>query len=86
MIILINTPAPLDVFERVITAVRARYSTFPVGLASGVTNDNLPSIAHYIDYAIVGTALKADPNPLLIDEAKVRSMRMVMNGLCGGPR
>ncbi len=71
--------------ERVRIA-RELAGTFPVGLASGVTNQNLPSIAQYIDYAIVGTALKADRNPLLIDEAKVRSMRMVMNGLGGGPR
>lgn len=58
----------------------------PMGLASGVSNDNLASVAEYIDYAIVGTSLKSSQNTLYIDEAKVRSMRELMNSLGGGPR
>lgn len=71
--------------ERVKTARRIA-GRFPVGLASGVSVDNIASVIPYIDYAIVGTSLKMADNPLRTDGSRVRALRDAMNSLGGGAR
>jgi predicted TIM-barrel enzyme len=68
--------------ERVKTA-RAIAGEYPVGLASGVSVDNVASVIRYIDYAIVGTSLKKADDPLRTDESRVRALREKMTALGG---
>lgn len=55
-----------------------------IGLASGVSVENIASVLPYIDYAIVGTSLKDPSNPLLTSEVLVRDLRKRMDELGGG--
>lgn len=71
--------------ERVKTARRIA-GDYPIGLASGVSTENVAEVIGSIDYAIVGTSLKSDEDPLRTSEAKVRALRNRMNELGGGPR
>ncbi len=57
---------------------------FPLGLASGVSEENIESVLPYIDYAIVGTSLKKPEDPLRTSEARVRALRQKMDELGGG--
>lgn len=69
--------------ERVKTA-RGIAGEFPMGLASGVSTENIASVIGYIDYAIVGTSLKKDGDPLRTDADRVKALRLAMDGLGGG--
>ncbi|MBI2376416.1 MAG: hypothetical protein HYV07_20645 [Deltaproteobacteria bacterium] len=57
-----------------------------LGLASGVSVDNIESVIGFIDYAIVGTSLKDPNDPLRTSVDKVRDLRRKMDELGGGPR
>jgi hypothetical protein len=59
-------------------ARRARQvvGTYPLGLASGVSAENFPSVAAHVDYCLVNTSI-ADENHRII-KAKVRELRAVM--------
>lgn len=59
---------------------------YPLGLASGVSIENIAEVMPFIDYAIVGTSLKKSDDPLRIDETKVRALREKMTSLGGGRR
>lgn len=71
--------------ERV-RAARAVAGDFPLGLASGVSVDNITAVVPFIDYAIVGTSLKDDNDPLMTNEDKVRALRAKIDEHGGGPR
>lgn len=75
--------AELADIERVKTARRIA-GEFPIGLASGVSVENVASVLPFIDYAIVGTSLKEPNDPLLTSEARVRELRQKMDALGGG--
>jgi hypothetical protein len=61
--------APLDEF---LSMARAELGDYPLGLASGVSVDNVERVLGLIDYAIVGTSLKSADDPLRTDAARVR--------------
>lgn len=52
-----------------------------LGLASGVSLENIESVIPFIDFAIVGTSLKRSDDPLRIDGDKVRALRTKMDEL-----
>lgn len=79
------TTAVLAEVEHVKKA-RSVAKDYPMGLASGVSTENIASVIDLIDYAIVGTSLKVDGDPLHTSEEKVRALRQKMNELGGGPR
>lgn len=54
---------------------------YPVGLASGVSVDNVEPVLPYIDYAIVGTSLKEDHDKLRTSRERVWQLRHLMNEL-----
>ncbi|MBI5495417.1 MAG: hypothetical protein HY904_10365 [Deltaproteobacteria bacterium] len=64
--------------ERVRRA-RELAGAWPMGLASGVSTENIASVLPYIDYAIVGTSLKEPGDPLLTSAERVRALRAAMN-------
>lgn len=66
--------------ERIRTA-REIAGEHVLGLASGVSVDNIESVIGFIDFAIVGTSLKRTDDPLRIDEEKVRALRTKMDAL-----
>ncbi len=66
--------------ERIRTA-REMAGEHVLGLASGVSVDNIEAVIQYIDFAIVGTSLKRTENPLRIDGEKVRALRARMDAL-----
>lgn len=72
--------AVLADLERVRTARRIAGS-YPMGLASGVSVENIAEVVDLIDYAIVGTSLKMDQDPLRTDVSKVRALREKMTAL-----
>jgi predicted TIM-barrel enzyme len=57
---------------------------WPMGLASGVSVDNIAGVIDFIDYAIVGTSLKVPGDPLHTSEARVRALREKMDALSRG--
>jgi predicted TIM-barrel enzyme len=67
-----------------IQAARRIAGAFPVGLASGVSVENVGEVIGLIDYAIVGTSLKFPEDPLRTSEARVRELRHKMDTLGGG--
>jgi predicted TIM-barrel enzyme len=67
-----------------IQAARRVAGAFPIGLASGVSVENVGDVIGLIDYAIVGTSLKFPDNPLRTSEARVRELRHKMDTLGGG--
>lgn len=67
-----------------IQAARRVAGAFPVGLASGVSVENVGDVIGLIDYAIVGTSLKFPEDPLRTSEARVRELRHKMDTLGGG--
>lgn len=69
-----------------IQTARRIAGAFPVGLASGVSVENVGDVIGLIDYAIVGTSLKFPDNPLRTSEARVRELRHKMDTLGGGPQ
>ncbi len=66
--------------ERIRTARRIA-GEYPVGLASGVSTENVESVLPYVDYLIVGTSLKKADDPLRTDEARVRALREKISAL-----
>lgn len=56
--------------------VRHMIGDYPMGLASGVSADNFPSVAAHVDYCLVNSSI-ADADHRLI-KAKVRALRTVM--------
>jgi predicted TIM-barrel enzyme len=54
---------------------------WPLGLASGVSVENIGPVAQFIDYAIVGTSLKDPENALRTSEERVRALRKKMSEL-----
>ncbi len=52
---------------------------YPLGLASGVSVDNIDAVLPYIDYAIVGTSLKEPDDPLRTSMERVRALRTRMD-------
>lgn len=54
---------------------------YPMGLASGVSVENISSVIPFIDYAIVGTSLKDPANPLRTSTGRVRALRVKMDEL-----
>ncbi len=56
----------------------------PIGLASGVSVENIEAVLPLIDYAIVGTSLKEPADPLRTSAARVRELRAKMDALGGG--
>lgn len=77
--------AVLADIERVRTARRIAGS-YPLGLASGVSVENIAEVVELIDYAIVGTSLKMEQDPLRTDVAKVRALREKMTALSRAPK
>jgi uncharacterized protein len=69
--------------DRVKTA-RTVAGQFPIGLASGVSTENISSVIEFIDYAIVGTSLKVPGDPLHTSAEKVQELRKKMDELGGG--
>ncbi|MBI4821236.1 MAG: hypothetical protein HY791_33560 [Deltaproteobacteria bacterium] len=55
-----------------------------MGLASGVSVDNIASVIDRIDYAIVGTSLKDPNDELRTSKDRVRALRLRMDELGGG--
>ncbi len=70
--------------QRIRTA-RKVAGEFPLGLASGVSLENVEDVLPYVDYVIVGTSLKRSEDPLRVDEARVRALRDRMTALGYGP-
>lgn len=66
--------------ERIRTA-RAEAGAHVMGLASGVSVENVESVIPFIDFAIVGTSLKRSDDPLRVDGDKVRALRTKMDEL-----
>jgi predicted TIM-barrel enzyme len=64
-----------------IRVARAELGDYPLGLASGVSVDNVERVLGLIDYAIVGTSLKSADDPLRTDAARVRALRQKMDAL-----
>ena len=54
---------------------------YPLGLASGVSVENIEPVLPYIDYVIVGTSLKEDDNDLRTSREKVWALRSLINEL-----
>jgi hypothetical protein len=69
-----------------IRRARTAAGEWPLGLASGVSVDNVASVASFVDYLIVGTSLKKDDDALRTDEAKVRALREKLDALGYGTR
>jgi predicted TIM-barrel enzyme len=69
--------------ERVAKA-RAAAGGWPVGLASGVSTENIGAVIEHIDYAIVGTSLKEPDDALRTSESRVRELRELMTKLSEG--
>jgi len=69
--------------KRIETAKQAAEG-YPLGLASGVSVDNITPVMPFIDYAIVGTSLKEDHDKLRTSREKVWQLRALMNELGGG--
>ncbi|MFO0723296.1 MAG: BtpA/SgcQ family protein [Myxococcota bacterium] len=69
-----------------IQSARKVAGDYPMGLASGVSTENVGEIIDLIDYAIVGTSLKMDQDPLRTDVNKVKALRAKMTELSAGPR
>jgi len=57
---------------------------YVLGLASGVSTENIGSVVDFIDYAIVGTSLKYENDPLRTDPEKVKALRAKMTELGDG--
>jgi len=57
---------------------------YPLGLASGVSAENIAPVLPFIDYAIVGTSLKEDHDKLRTSREKVWRLRALINELGGG--
>lgn len=57
---------------------------YPLGLASGVSVDNVSAVAAYIDYAIVGTSLKKPDDKLHTSMERVIALRSLMSHLTEG--
>ena len=57
---------------------------YPLGLASGVSVENIAPVIPFIDYAIVGTSLKEDDDKLRTSREKVWQLRSLINELGGG--
>lgn len=71
--------------ERIAKA-RASAGGYPVGLASGVSVENIAEVIEHIDFAIVGTSLKVPDDPLRTSQERVSALRAEMSRLGGGPR
>jgi predicted TIM-barrel enzyme len=78
----VRTGVRADV-ERVRLA-RDEAGEWPMGLASGVSVENVGAVIDYIDYAIVGTSLKVPDDPLRTSEERVRALRGHMDELTRG--
>lgn len=73
-----STGSPVD--RDVLSKVRAAAGSRPVLLGSGTTPDNAPTLAPYVDAAIVGTWLKEDGRlDAAVDEARVRALVAVLS-------
>ncbi len=57
---------------------------YPIGLASGVSVENIAPVIQYIDYAIVGTSLKEPDNALRTSKDRVTALRALMTELSEG--
>ena len=57
---------------------------FFMGLASGVSVENIAGVIDQIDYAIVGTSLKVPGDPLHTSPERVRALRAKMDELSAG--
>ena len=66
--------------ERIKQAHQAA-SGYPLGLASGVSVDNIEPVLPFIDYVIVGTSLKEDDNDLRTSREKVWALRSMISEL-----
>ena len=68
---------------RIVCARRARTlaGEWPLGLASGVTDENVSQVAAFVDYLIVGTSLKKSEDALRVDEQKVKTLREHLDAL-----
>jgi hypothetical protein len=57
--------------------VRSVVGSYPMGAASGVSEESYPAIRDYVDYCLVNTSI-SDPDHRLIEE-KVRRLRRLMD-------
>lgn len=67
-----------------IEAAHAAAGGYPVGLASGVSFENIDPVIGFIDYAIVGTSLKVPGDPLHTSMDRVFRLRHKMTELSKG--
>ena len=59
---------------------------FPMGLASGVSAENVAEVMPFVDYLIVGTSLKDPADARRTSRERVRALRERMDSLGGGLR
>ena len=83
----INITGPKTGIRADVTRIEVAHKAargYPLGLASGVSVENIEAVLPFIDYAIVGTSLKEEDDKLRTSREKVWQLRSLINELGGG--